>query len=118
MENGVQVAGSSDCPIVPANPLIGVYSAISRMSETGKAVLAKEGIAPLDALRMYTEYAARANFEEKVKGSITPGKLADLVVLSGDPTKLPAEEIKDIQVEVTVLDGEVVWDKTVQPLRH
>jgi len=111
MENGVQVAGSSDCPIGPANPLIGIYSAISRRSETGKAVLVKEAIAPLDALRMYTDYAARTTFEEKIKGSITPGKLADLVVLSGDPTTLPTDEIKKIQVEVTVLNGEVVWDK-------
>jgi len=111
MENGVQVAGSSDCPIGPANPLTGIYSAISRMSETGKAILIKEGITPLDALRMYTDYAARTTFEEKVKGSITPGKLADLIVLSGDPAKAPANEIKDIQVEMTVLNGEVVWDK-------
>jgi len=121
MENGVQVAGSSDCPIGPANPLIGIYSAISRRSETGKAVLVKEAIAPLDALRMYTDYAARTTFEEKIKGSITPGKLADLVVLSGDPTKLPTDEIKKIQVEVTVLNGEVVWDKnglTNNPLLH
>ena len=111
MRNSVQVAGSSDCPIVPANPLIGIYSAISRMSETGKAVLATEGIAPLEALLMYTDYAARATFEEKIKGSITPGKLADLIVLNGDPTKLPADEIKDIQVEVTVINGKAVWDK-------
>ena len=112
MENGVHVAGSSDCPIGPANPMIGIYSAISRRSETGKAVLVKEGIMPLDAVRMYTEYAARTTFEEKVKGSITPGKVADLVVLSGDPTRLPTDEIKNIQVEVTVLSGQVVWDKS------
>jgi len=59
---------------------------------------------------MYTDYAARTTFEEKIKGSITPGKLADLVVLSGDPTKLPADEIKNIQVAMTVINGEVVWD--------
>jgi len=111
MENGVQVAGSSDCPIGPANPLIGIYSAISRRSETGKAVLVKEGITPLDALRMYTDHAAKTTFEEKAKGSITPGKLADLAVLNGDPTKLPTDEIKNIQVEMTVLNGQVVWDK-------
>jgi predicted amidohydrolase YtcJ len=60
---------------------------------------------------MYTDYAARTTFEEKVKGSITPGKLADLIVLSGNPAKVPANKIKDIQVEMTVLNGEVVWDK-------
>jgi hypothetical protein len=111
MENGVHVAGSSDCPVVPPNPLIGIYSAISRMSETGECVATTEGITPLDAVRMYTDYAARATFEEGVKGTITPGKLADLIVLDGDPTKLPLDEIKEIQVEMTVLNGEIVWDK-------
>ncbi|MCK5554209.1 MAG: amidohydrolase family protein, partial [Deltaproteobacteria bacterium] len=49
-------------------------------------------------------------FEETNKGSITPGKVADLVILSGDPTELPPNEIKDIAVEMTILNGEVVWD--------
>jgi len=111
MENGVHVAGSSDCPVVPPNPLIGIYSAISRMSKTGEFVATTEGITPLDAVRMYTDYAARTTFEEGVKGTITPGKLADLIVLDGDPTKLPLDEIKEIQVEMTVLNGEIVWDK-------
>jgi predicted amidohydrolase YtcJ len=111
LKNNVSLAGSSDCPIVPPNPLIGIYSAVSRRSETGRTVLAYEGITPLDALHMYTDYAARATFEENIKGSIMPGKLADLAVLSDDPTKCPTEEIKNIQVEMTVLNGEVVWDK-------
>jgi predicted amidohydrolase YtcJ len=60
---------------------------------------------------MYTEVAAKASFEEKNKGTISPGKLADLVVLNGDPTRLSIDEIKDIKVEMTILDGEIVWDK-------
>ena len=60
---------------------------------------------------MYTENGARADFQEITNGSITPGKLADLVVLSGDPLRLPASEIKDLRVEMTVLHGEVVWNK-------
>jgi predicted amidohydrolase YtcJ len=111
MKNGVIVAGSSDCPVVPANPLVGIYSAVSRTTESGELVLPEERIAVPEALRMYTEYAAKATFEERLKGSITSGKLADLVVLSGDPTKLRPNEIKDIEVEMTILDGEVVWDK-------
>jgi predicted amidohydrolase YtcJ len=111
IKNGVKVAGSSDCPVVPVNPLIGIYSAISRRTETGEFVLPEERIAPLEALKMYTEYAAEAIFGEKVIGSITPGKLADLVVLSGDTTQLLVDEIKDIEVEMTILNGEVVWDK-------
>ena len=95
-----------------ALPLYCWDSAISRRTEKGHSILPEEGILPVEALRMYTEYAARAAFEEKIKGSITPGKVADLVVLNGDPTKLPPDEIKNIKVEMTLLNGEVVWDKT------
>lgn len=111
MRNGVKVAGSSDCPVVPANPLAGIYSAISRRSEMGALVLPEEGITPMEAVRMYTSYAAETSFEEMIKGTITPGKSADLVVLNGDPTRLPVSEIKDIEVEMTIINGEVVWDK-------
>jgi predicted amidohydrolase YtcJ len=110
MKNGVKVVGSSDCPIVPANPLIGIYSSVSRMAENGEFVLPEERISPLEALRMYTDEAAKTTFEETIKGSITTGKLADLVVLNGDPITLPVNEIKDIKVEMTILSGEVVWD--------
>jgi predicted amidohydrolase YtcJ len=91
--------------------MIGMYGAISRRSETGYAVSPKERIAPLEALRMYTEYAANATFEEARKGSITRGKVADLVVVSDDPTTVPSEEVKNITVEMTILDGDVVWDR-------
>jgi predicted amidohydrolase YtcJ len=111
LKNGVHLAGSSDCPVAPPNPLVGIYAAVTRMSEMGNAVQADEGIAPLEALRMYTTYAARAAFQEDMKGSIQSGKYADLVVLSADPTRVPIEEIKDIQVEMTILNGKVVWDK-------
>lgn len=111
IKNNIVVAGSSDCPIVPASPLIGIYSAISRKTEKGLSILPKEGISPVEALKMYTQYAARAAFEEKIKGSITPGKVADLVVLNGDPAKLPTDEIKNIKVETTFINGEVVFDK-------
>ena len=111
MRNGAEVAGSSDCPIAPANPLIGICSAVTRMSETNKVVSPEEGISPLEALRMYTDYAARASFEEATKGSITVGKLADLVILNNDLTRVPADEIKDLKVEMTILNGEVVWDR-------
>ena len=109
--NGVEIAISSDGPIVPANPLIGIYSTVSRRSEQGELVSPKEGTSPLEALRMYTENGARATFQEMIKGSIAPGKLADLVVLSGDPIRLPADTIKDIEVEMTILNGEVVWER-------
>ena len=111
LKKGVTVAASSDSPIVAPDPLIGIYAAVSRRSKAGKKVLLKERINPLDALQMYTTNAAKATFDETKKGSITPGKLADLVVLNGDPIKLPADEIKDLEVEMTILDGKIVWDK-------
>jgi len=111
INNGVKVVGSSDCPIAPANPLIGIYSSVSRRTENGELVSPEERISPLEALRMYTDEAAKTTFEETIKGSITPGKLADLVVLDGDPTELPVDAVKDIKVEMTILSGEVVWDK-------
>jgi predicted amidohydrolase YtcJ len=111
MKNGVNLAGSSDCPVVPVNPLMGIYSAVSRRTENGELVLFEERITPLEALQIYTNHGAKATFEEMAKGSIKPGKLADLVVLNGDPTRLPAKEIKNIEVVMTILNGEVVWDK-------
>jgi predicted amidohydrolase YtcJ len=111
LKAGVSVAASSDCPIAPANPLMGIYAATSRMTETGETVLPNERITTEEGIRMYGETAARATFNEDMKGSISPGRLADLVVLSDDPTKAPLDEIKDIKVEMTILNGEVVWEK-------
>ena len=111
LKSGVKVAASSDCPIASANPLVGIYAATYRMTETGERVLSKEKITPEEALRMYGENAARATFGERLKGSISPGKLADLVMLNDDPTKVPINELKDIKVEMTILDGQVVWEK-------
>lgn len=111
MRSGVTVAGSSDCPIAPPNPLMGIYAATSRIAHSGERILPQERITPEEALRMYGENAARTTFEEMLKGSISPGKLADLVVLNGDPTKIPIDEINGIKVEMTIIDGEVAWDK-------
>jgi hypothetical protein len=110
MRNGIPVAGSSDSPVIPANPMMGIYSAVRRASEAGQLLSEEETVSPLEAVRMFTEYGAMAGFEEAEKGTITPGKLADLVVLSGDPTALPADEIKKITVDMTILDGKVVWE--------
>jgi len=106
---GLNVAASSDCPVVPPNPLNGVYAAVSRTTETGQKLLPEECISTLKALWMYTMGGAYASFEESTKGSIVPGKLADLVLLSGNPIEIPPEDIKDLEVEMTIVDGEIVW---------
>lgn len=110
LSSGLMVAGSSDSPVVPDNPLVGIYAAVTRKAESGQQLLPQECISAKEALAMYTINAAYASFEEGIKGSITPGKLADMVVLSNDPLKSPPEQIKDIQVEMTIIGGKVVWE--------
>jgi predicted amidohydrolase YtcJ len=109
LQNKVRVAASSDFPIVPPNPFIGIAAAVTRKSEKGKRVLPEEGILPAEALRMYTVTAAMASFEEDAKGSIAVGKKADLVVLSHDPTTADNDDIKSIKVKMTILGGNIVW---------
>lgn len=106
---GIKLAAGSDCPVAPANPLVGIYAAVSRRAETGEVVSPEQRISTLEALQMYTQGAAYASFEEAIKGSILPGKFADLVVLSGDPTEVSTREIKDLHVEMTIIAGDVVW---------
>ena len=107
--SGLIVAGSSDSPVVPDNPLVGIYAAVTRQAESGQQLLPRECISAEQALAMYTTNAACASFEEGIKGSIAQGKLADIVVLRNDPTQTPPEQIKDIQVEMTIIGGKVVY---------
>lgn len=111
LQQGLKVAAGSDSPVVPVNPLIGIYAAATRKAETGQAVMPEQAVSPEEALAMYTMNAAYACFEEKSKGSVTPGKLADLVLLEDDPTHVPLERIKDIAVLMTIIDGKIVWEK-------
>jgi len=110
LDGGLLVAASSDSPVVPDNPLVGIYGAVTRRAESGQHLSPQEAVSAKQALALYTVNAAYASFEEGVKGSIAPGKLADLVVLSDDPVKASPERIKDIRVEMTIIDGRVVWE--------
>ena len=110
LNSGLVVAGSSDSPVVCDNPLIGIYAAVTRRAESGQQLAPEECISANQALALYTINAAYAFLEEGVKGSITHGKLADIVVLSSDPTQSPPEQIKDIRVEMTIIGGKVVWE--------
>jgi hypothetical protein len=111
LDQGINVAASSDCPIVSPDPFIGINAAIHRLSAAGDIVGDREKIQSTAALQMYTLNAARANFEETIKGTITPGKLADLVVLNADPTRLLSDEFRNLQVDKTIIGGKVVWEK-------
>ena len=110
VKNQLTVAAASDSPIVPNSPLMGIYAGITRKTSTGQILDQAERLTANQALVLYTINAAYASHEEEIKGSITPGKLADLVILSKNPTLVPAEEIKDIKVHMTIIGGKVVWE--------
>jgi len=103
MENGVQLAASSDAPVEPLSPLLGIWAAATQHP------FLEERLSVREALKTYTVDAAYFSFEENVKGSIEVGKYADFTVLSHNPLKVKPEKIKDIRVEMTIVDGKVVY---------
>jgi len=107
---GIKVAAASDAPVVPVNPLMGIYGAVMRQAENGQVLLPEERITTMQALELYTVKGAYASNEENIKGALAPGKLADMVVLSDNPLTTPPEKLKDIRVEKTIIGGEVVWE--------
>src|SRR5262249_61570244 len=103
---GLPLPGSSDRPVVAGAPLLGVHDMVNRRPASGAPFNAGEAITVEEALRAYTSGSAYASRAEHLKGSITPGKLADLVVLSQDPTAVSPEEIAGIGVLATYVGGE------------
>jgi predicted amidohydrolase YtcJ len=104
------VGGGSDSPVTPYEPLLGIWSSVTRSTHLAGVQGPEWAISVEEALRMYTVGSAYASFEEDTKGSISPGKFADLVVLSDDPRRVAPDAIKDLQVVQTVVDGQVVFD--------
>ena len=109
--NGLSVGLSSDFPVADPNPLVGICAAVTRMTATGRRIAPQQGISVESAINGYTLGAAAAAFEDEIKGSITPGKLADLVILNKDPNSVRPESIKDIEVTMTILNGQIVWER-------
>ncbi len=93
------------------NPLFSISAAVDRKTKYGQLVDPDEAISRMDAIRMFTIWAAYAGFQEKTRGSIEMGKLADLAVLSGDPMTAPAEHILDLNVDYTILDGKIAYQR-------
>ncbi|HXG20646.1 MAG TPA: amidohydrolase [Methylomirabilota bacterium] len=109
LARGVCVAGSSDCPVAPLAPLIGVSAAMTRRARGGSVINTEERLTLHEALLLFTAAGAWVGFEESRKGRIAPGMLADLTVLDGDITQTPPEEIIGLSVESTIIGGRVVW---------
>ncbi|MBI5966969.1 MAG: amidohydrolase [Deltaproteobacteria bacterium] len=109
LDYGIPVSGSSDNPCGPHEPLLAIESCVTRKSASGEILAAKQRITVEEAIYLYTMASAYASFEEHIKGSIEPGKMADLVVLGEDPRRVNPDEIKDIPVEMTIVGGEVKY---------
>jgi predicted amidohydrolase YtcJ len=110
-DRGIVAVGSSDVPVVACDVLINLRSAVTRLTQTGQRMGPDQGVTIDEALRMFTRHGAFASFEENIKGTITPGRLADLVVLSGDPRAIPAQDLPSLSVEMTAVDGAVVYER-------
>jgi len=115
LNSGAVVAFGTDWPVAPLNPLLGIYAAVTRRTVDEKnpnGWIPGEKISVENAIKCYTLNAAYASFEEKSKGSIEVGKLADFVVLSDDILAIDPVKIKDVVVDMTLFDGEIVYMRT------
>lgn len=114
LDAGAVLALGSDWWVAPINPLETIYAAVTRCStgrESHGSWIPEERISVAEAVHAYTVGSAYASCEERLKGSLEPGKLADIVVLSEDIFRIDAHEIRDVKVDMTVLDGEVVYER-------
>ena len=109
IDMGIHVAGHSDSPISAADPLLRIQDMVTRKDQQGEVLGGNQRVSVDEALKVWTLDGAYATFEENIKGSITPGKLADFVVLQKDPRKVQPDTIKDITVEATYLGGNNVY---------
>jgi predicted amidohydrolase YtcJ len=110
-DRGIVAVGSSDVPVVDCNVLMNLRSAVTRLTQTGQRMGPEQGVTIDEAIRMFTLHGAFASFEEREKGSLAPGKLADLTVLDRDPRGIDPEALPTLAVEMTVVEGRVVFER-------
>ncbi len=114
LEHGVRLAFGTDWDVAPLNPLLTIYAAVTRATLDGKnpdGWVPEQKLKVPDAVEAYTMGSAYAEFEDSVKGSITPGKLADMVILSDDIFTIDPKLIRDVTVERTIVGGKIVFEK-------
>jgi predicted amidohydrolase YtcJ len=109
---GIRPANHTDFNVAPLDQMFTIHTAVNRTTRSGATLGPDERVGPLEALEAITIDGARMYGEEGRKGSIEPGKFADLVVLSGNPLAVPAAAIKEIRVEETIKEGRTVWLRT------
>jgi hypothetical protein len=113
LDHGVRLALGTDWEVAPLDPMQTVYAAVTRATLDGKnpgGWFPEQKLTVPETIEAYTMGSAYAEFQDNVKGSITPGKLADMVVLSDDIFTIPPEKIRDVHVLKTILGGRVIFD--------
>lgn len=110
LEHAIPVAFSSDTPVIPPDPWVGIRAAIQRRTRGGLPFGPEQAVTLETALRCYTHGGAYATFEEGEKGILAPGYLADLTVIDRDPFTLDPEELPSIRTLLTIVDGQVAWE--------
>lgn len=113
LDHKVRLAFGTDWPVAPLNPMLTLYAAVTRATLDGKRPggwVPDQKVTVAEAIEAYTAGAAWAEFQEKEKGSLAAGKLADLVMLSGDPFKVAPEALRDVKAMMTVMGGKVVYE--------
>ncbi|HEV2425055.1 MAG TPA: amidohydrolase [Terriglobia bacterium] len=113
LDAGAPLAFGTDWPVAPLNPLLGIYAAVTRATLDGKhpeGWFPEQRLTLDEALRAYTQGSAYAAFAERDKGTLAPGKLADVIVLSDDLFKIAPEKIRDVKVTTTIVGGRVVYE--------
>jgi predicted amidohydrolase YtcJ len=116
LETGATLAFGTDWTVAPLNPLLSIYAAVTRRTLDGKHAggwAPEQKISVTEAVRAYTLGSAYGEFQEQDKGTIAPGKLADLVMLSRDIFTIDPIEIENVTVLMTVMDGRIVYDAAV-----
>ena len=114
LDSGATLAFGTDWTVAPLNPLLSIYAAVTRRTLDGKnpnGWVPEQKITVEETVRAYTLGSAYAEFQENVKGSITAGKLADIVLLSRDIFKIDPNEIENVKVVMTMVDGRVVFEE-------
>jgi predicted amidohydrolase YtcJ len=112
LDNGVRLAFGTDWSVAPLSPMWSIYAAVTRATLDGKnpdGWIPEQKLSVAEAVEAYTLGSAFAEFQEKEKGTLTPGKLADFVVLSDDIFRIPPAQIKNVKVEATYLGGKLVY---------
>ena len=111
MKSGAVIANGTDAPVENVSPIASYYASVSRMTNQGTSFYPDQAMSRMEALRSYTINGAYAGFEEGLKGTLTPGKLADITVLSKDILTVPEAEIPSTEVVYTIVGGQVVYER-------